>query len=88
MGSSCVKIPWYSIYELLKDYSDGHVTRIAKKLGVSPGRICQAKTELATALEEWGYRPRGWKRSNQGKWRRSVAISKRQVGGGLHASPA
>ena len=71
--------------ELLKDYGDGHVTRLAKKLHVTPGRICQAKTELATALEEWGYRPRGWKH-NRGRPRLTVITGRRHVGGAAHAS--
>ena len=57
---------------LLKDWGPGHVTRIAKRLKVSPGRVCQAKTELAGALESWDYRPYGWKRSTQGRWRRAL----------------
>lgn len=53
---------------LLSDWGPGHVVRIAKRLKVSPGRVCQAKEELAKAFEAWDYRPRGWRRSGQGRY--------------------
>jgi hypothetical protein len=42
---------------LVRDHSDGHGLRIAQAMKISPARVCQLKTCLATALTEIGYGP-------------------------------
>lgn len=60
--------------ELLLDHTPGHVTRIAKKMKRSPGRVCQGKRELADALESWGYTGPVCKRKGKSRGRpRGVA---------------
>ena len=43
--------------KLIRDYGPGHSNRIARAMKISPARVCQLESCLATALTEIGYDP-------------------------------
>jgi len=62
------------LVKVLEDNTVGSSTRIARELGISPGRVTQIKQEIATAFAEYNYYPAGWPRNgNSGKSRLKAA---------------